>query len=98
VPIQKNTEREIFDYIDLKSMKKLLSERWFTQSLRYADDTDENQVNDENINETTEEDLEDEEMRENNSEEDLNEEFSDEESDQESWMWENEESQEELSE
>jgi hypothetical protein len=27
VPIQKNTEREIFDYIDLKSMKKLLSER-----------------------------------------------------------------------
>jgi hypothetical protein len=34
VPIQKNTEREIFDYIDLKSMKKLLSERWFTQTYR----------------------------------------------------------------
>ena len=29
VPIQKNTEREIFDYIDLNSMKKLLSDRWF---------------------------------------------------------------------
>ena len=38
VPIQKDTEREIFDYIDLDSMKKLISERWFTQSLRYAED------------------------------------------------------------
>jgi hypothetical protein len=27
VPIQKNTEREIFDYIDIDSMKKLLSDR-----------------------------------------------------------------------
>jgi hypothetical protein len=27
VPIQKNTEREIFDYIDLESLKKLLTER-----------------------------------------------------------------------
>jgi hypothetical protein len=27
VPIQKNTEREIFDYIDLNSMKRLLSDR-----------------------------------------------------------------------
>jgi hypothetical protein len=27
VPIQKNTEREIFDYIDLDSLKKLLTER-----------------------------------------------------------------------
>jgi hypothetical protein len=27
VPIQKDTEREIFDYIDLESMKKLLSDR-----------------------------------------------------------------------
>jgi hypothetical protein len=27
VPIQKNTEREIFDYIDVDSMKKLLSDR-----------------------------------------------------------------------
>ena len=38
VPIQKNTEREIFDYIDLESLKKLLTERWFTWSLRYAED------------------------------------------------------------
>ena len=38
VPIQKNTEREIFDYIDLDSLKKLLTERWFTWSLRYAED------------------------------------------------------------
>jgi hypothetical protein len=27
VPIQKNTEREIFDYIDVDSMTKLLSDR-----------------------------------------------------------------------
>jgi hypothetical protein len=27
VPIQKDTEREIFDYIDLDSMKKLITER-----------------------------------------------------------------------
>jgi hypothetical protein len=27
VPIQKNTEREIFDYIDLESVKKLLTDR-----------------------------------------------------------------------
>jgi len=32
VPIQKDTEREIFDYIDLESMKELLSDRWFKQS------------------------------------------------------------------
>ena len=29
VPIQKNTEREIFDYINLDSMEKLLLNRWF---------------------------------------------------------------------
>lgn len=33
IPIQKNTEREIFDYIDLSSMKKLLSNRWFKENL-----------------------------------------------------------------
>lgn len=33
VPIQKNTEREIFDYIDLDSMKKLLSDRWFKEDI-----------------------------------------------------------------
>ena len=32
VPIQKNTEREIFDYIDLDSMKELLLDRWFKKS------------------------------------------------------------------
>jgi hypothetical protein len=29
VPIQRDTQREIFDYIDLDSMEKLLSERGF---------------------------------------------------------------------
>jgi hypothetical protein len=47
VPIQKNTEREIFDYIDLQSMEQLLSDRWFNESK-------ENEVNgDETITETT---------------------------------------------
>jgi hypothetical protein len=27
VPIQRSTEREIFDYIDLESIKKLLSDK-----------------------------------------------------------------------
>ena len=36
VPIQKNTEREIFDYIDIESVKKLLSDRW------YKDEVDQN--------------------------------------------------------
>jgi len=31
VPIQKNTEREIFDYIDIDSMKRLLLDRWFKE-------------------------------------------------------------------
>lgn len=97
VPIQKNTEREIFDYIDLKSMKKLLSERWFVQSLRYADDTDvdeiqENQENNENIDDKIEEDV-----WESGDEEVLwDEEINDEESDQGSRLWENGEIQEEL--
>jgi len=33
VPIQKWTEREIFDYIDLESMKKLLLNRWFKDDI-----------------------------------------------------------------
>jgi len=31
VPIQKNTEREIFDYIDLDSMDKMISDRWLKE-------------------------------------------------------------------
>ena len=31
VPIQKNTEREIFDYIDLNSVEKLLSNLYWPQ-------------------------------------------------------------------
>ena len=31
VPIQKNTEREIFDYIDIDSMKRLLLDSWFKE-------------------------------------------------------------------
>lgn len=109
VPIQKNTEREIFDYIDLQSMKKLLSERWFTQSLKYADesDVDENKENldernENNVNEDEKngdnEDNEDNEMWEISEEEALwNEELNREESDQESWKWVYERSQEETS-
>ena len=37
VPIQKNTEREIFDYIDLDSMRKKLSDGWFAQSKKYTE-------------------------------------------------------------
>lgn len=32
VPIQRSTEREIFDYIDLESIKKLLSDKWIKLS------------------------------------------------------------------
>lgn len=39
VPIQKDTEREIFDYVDIDSLKKLLSERWFDQ---YIEEEEEN--------------------------------------------------------
>ena len=92
VPIQKNTEREIFDYIDLKSMEKWLSEKWFTQSLRYADDKDidDIQENEENIDEQ----LENEETWWIGDEENISEELNDEEPNQES-MWEDEENQEE---
>ena len=43
VPIQKNTEREIFDYIDLDSMQQLLTDRWFNESK-------ENEANNEEAN------------------------------------------------
>lgn len=59
VPIQKNTEREIFDYIDLESMKNLLFDRGFYQRLMAEDDvqivSDENDWNNqENILEKAE--------------------------------------------
>lgn len=55
VPIQKNTEREIFDYIDEDSMKKLLSDRWFKEK---------SELNEENLN------IIDEEINENYQTED----------------------------
>lgn len=57
VPIQKNTEREIFDYIDADSIKKLLSDRWFKErsaninegNLDFIEeDIDEDNINEEN--------------------------------------------------
>ena len=42
VPIQKNTEREIFDYIDLNSVEKLLSNLYW-----YQNNTDDNTENEE---------------------------------------------------
>jgi hypothetical protein len=47
VPIQRDTQREIFDYIDLDSMEKLLSERGFGS----GDDSllDEEEVSSEDI-------------------------------------------------
>ena len=49
VPIQKDTEREIFDYIDLDSMKKLLSDRWFEQSVENSYEDLEDDETEENI-------------------------------------------------
>lgn len=50
VPIQKNTEREIFDYIDIDSMKKLLSDRWIREKSENIDEESLNII-DEEINE-----------------------------------------------
>ena len=47
VPIQKNTEREIFDYIDVDSMKKLLSDRWFKEKSENITEDALNSVNEE---------------------------------------------------
>ena len=49
VPIQKDTEREIFDYIDLNSMKELLSDRWFKQSAEKLEDTEEFDMDETNL-------------------------------------------------
>lgn len=55
VPIQKNTEREIFDYIDIDSMKKLLTNRWFESILEEEIDEEMEEEMEEEIEETTEE-------------------------------------------
>ncbi len=62
VPIQKNTEREIFDYIDIDSMKKLLTNRWFESILE--EEIDEEM--EEEIEETTEEITDEEEKVQEN--------------------------------
>jgi hypothetical protein len=62
VPIQKNTEREIFDYIDIDSMKKLLTNRWFESILE--EEIDEEM--EEEIEETTDEITDEEEKVQEN--------------------------------
>lgn len=49
VPIQKDTEREIFDYIDLESMKKLLSDRWFKEDLEESEEKIDSNLEENNI-------------------------------------------------
>ena len=79
VPIQKNTEREIFDYIDIDSMNRLLSDRW----LNYDIEPEENEEIDENNEEINEND---ELLAENNEENIENELSSQADSLQEEWM------------
>lgn len=79
VPIQKNTEREIFDYIDIDSMNRLLSDRW----LNYDIEPEENEEIDENNGEINEND---ETLVENNEENIENELSSQADSLQEEWM------------
>ena len=83
VPIQKNTEREIFDYIDLDSMKKLLSDRWFKDDIEKENESegesidinneeyDLNEEIEEIITENWEDDLETEGSIDSNESEDL---------------------------
>ena len=86
VPIQKDTEREIFDYIDLESMKKLLSDRWFKEDLEEFEETqasslEENQLlnleenNSDDEMDMEQEDIENQQGIEEQLEEDLNEDF-----------------------
>ena len=51
VSIQKNTEREIFDYIDLDSLKRLLLNRWFNGDLEEISGESLNLDNEENDSE-----------------------------------------------
>ena len=90
VPIQKNTEREIFDYIDIDSMNRLLSDRW----LNYDIEPEENEEIDENNGEINEND---ELLAENNEENIENELSSQDNSLQEEWMQEYENLNEENS-
>ena len=62
VPIQKDTEREIFDYIDLDSMKKLITERWFKEDSQFYADSQNIDNNEQNIeNSENTQDLENDE-------------------------------------
>ena len=79
VPIQKDTEREIFDYIDLESMKKLLTDRWFKEDLEEFEESqaslEKNSIVsiDENEIDMEQEYLENQQWEEEQLEEDLNE-------------------------
>lgn len=84
VPIQKDTEREIFDYIDVDSMKKLLIDRWLEEKSESAkedldlieedlnsveEDINEDDLIEENIDSITPESEIDSENGQNESEE-----------------------------
>ena len=79
VPIQRSTEREIFDYIDLESINRLLSDKWIKLSWwdinvapESKDDSKEiNKVDDNILNKNSEKDLSDKanEIQEKNIEE-----------------------------
>lgn len=73
VPIQKNTEREIFDYIDTDSMKKLLLGRWFESNIEEDEETLEEtaeEASEETSEETSEEATDEgENIQEENTEE-----------------------------
>ena len=62
VPIQKNTEREIFDYIDIESMAQLLSDRWFNESKENETTNEEIETEDVNNEEIDNEETEKEEV------------------------------------
>ncbi len=58
VPIQKKTEREIFDYIDLDAMKKLISERGFNENPEEMSEEilgENNEIINENVDENNDE-------------------------------------------
>ena len=58
VPIQRKTEREIFDYIDLDAMKKLISERGFNENPEEMSEEilgENNEIINENVDENNDE-------------------------------------------
>lgn len=72
VPIQKNAEREIFDYIDSENMEKLLSDRWFRYDVWMSNDsenTDNQDVDEEENTENLSDENEEEQWESDNTKE-----------------------------